>query len=90
MTDASATRMLPTDRIDYSAIIDRPALKLLGGARMAIWVIVNVEEWDPRGHAAHGADAAGRRACAVPDIPNWCWHEYGPTGRLLALHQGVR
>ena len=32
MTDASATRMLPTDRIDYSAIIDRPALKLPGGA----------------------------------------------------------
>ena len=40
-------RMLPTDRIAYSAIAERPALELPGGARMAVWVIVNVEEWDP-------------------------------------------
>ena len=44
---SSAKRMLPTDRIAYSAIAERPALKLPGGARMAVWVIVNVEEWDP-------------------------------------------
>src|ERR1051326_3297829 len=44
----TAGRMLPTDRIAYSAIADRPPLKLPGGARMAIWVIVNVEEWDPK------------------------------------------
>ena len=40
-------RMLPTDRIAYSAIAERAKLELPGGARMAIWVIVNVEEWDP-------------------------------------------
>ena len=40
--------MLPTDRIVYSAITDRPQLLLPDGARMAVWVIVNVEEWDPR------------------------------------------
>ena len=34
-----------TDRIPYSAIVDRPVLKLPGGARIAVWVIVNVEEW---------------------------------------------
>jgi allantoinase len=44
----AGSRMLPTDRIAYSAITDRPPLKLPGGARMAIWVIVNVEEWDPK------------------------------------------
>ena len=35
--------MLPTDRISYSAITERPQLKLPDGARMAVWVIVNVE-----------------------------------------------
>ena len=49
MTAASSgSRMLPTDRIAYSAITERPALKLPGGARMAVWVIINVEEWDPK------------------------------------------
>jgi allantoinase len=36
--------MLPTERIVYSAITERAPLKLPGGARMAVWVIVNVEE----------------------------------------------
>ena len=31
---SAAGRMLPTDRIAYSAIAERPALKLPGGARM--------------------------------------------------------
>jgi len=36
--------MLPTERISYSAIADRAPLKLPNGARMAVWVIVHVEE----------------------------------------------
>jgi hypothetical protein len=40
-------RLLPTDRIAYSAIAERPPLRLPDGARMALWFIVNVEEWDP-------------------------------------------
>ena len=36
---------LPKDRIPYSAIVDRPPLKLPGDARIAVWTIVNVEEW---------------------------------------------
>ena len=46
-------RMLPTDRISYLAITERAPLTLPDGARMVMWVIVNVEEWDPREHAAH-------------------------------------
>ena len=54
--------MLPTERIAYSPIAGRPPLKLPNGARMAVWVIVNVEEWDVKQtDAAHRADAAGRR-----------------------------
>src|SRR5258708_5797181 len=38
--------MLPRDRCDFSAIVDRPAMKLPGGARIVIWSIVNLEGWD--------------------------------------------
>ena len=38
--------MIPRERCDYSAIVDRPALKLPGGARIVIWTIVNLEVWD--------------------------------------------
>jgi hypothetical protein len=40
-------RMTPTpcNRIPYSAVVDRPALKLADAARMVLWTIVNVEDW---------------------------------------------
>ena len=38
--------MLPRERGDYSAIVDRPPLKLPGGARLVFWTIVNLEVWD--------------------------------------------
>ena len=38
--------MQPTERIAYSAITKRPPLRLPNNARMGVWVIVNVEEWD--------------------------------------------
>ena len=54
--------MLPCDRLAYSAITERARLKLPDGARMVVWVIVNVEEWDfDAANAAHGAHAARRR-----------------------------
>ncbi len=69
--------MLPTDRIDYSPITERAPLKLPAGARMAVWVIVNVEEWDatqPMPRTVLTPPAGGSPS---PDIPNWAWHEYG-------------
>ena len=69
--------MRPHDRIAYSPITDRPALRLPGGARLAVWVIVNVEEWDidqPMPRTVLTPPAGGSPS---PDIPNWAWHEYG-------------
>jgi hypothetical protein len=34
-----------SDRIPYQALIDRPTLVLTGGKRIAVWIILNVEEW---------------------------------------------
>ena len=69
--------MLPTDRISYSAITERPPLKLPDGARMAVWVIVNVEEWDPRETMPRTVLTPPAGGSPMPDIPNWAWHEYG-------------
>ena len=69
--------MLPTERISYSAINQRPPLKLPGGARMAVWVIVNVEEWDPTQPMPRTVLTPPAGGSPMPDIPNWAWHEYG-------------
>jgi len=69
--------MKPLERIAYSPITRRPALKLPGGARMVVWTIVNVEEWDieqPMPRTVLTPPAGGS---PMPDIPNWAWHEYG-------------
>jgi peptidoglycan/xylan/chitin deacetylase (PgdA/CDA1 family) len=69
--------MLPTDRIAYSAIAERPPLKLPDGGRMAVWVIVNVEEWDPEQPMPRTVITPPAGGSPSPDIPNWAWHEYG-------------
>jgi len=73
----SKQRMLPTDRLAYSAIAERPPLKLPGGARMAVWIIVNVEEWDPTQPMPRTVLTPPAGGSPMPDVPNWAWHEYG-------------
>jgi peptidoglycan/xylan/chitin deacetylase (PgdA/CDA1 family) len=69
--------MLPTDRIIYSPISDRPRLALPGGARMVVWVIVNIEEWNPLEAMPRTVLTPPAGGSPMPDIPNWAWHEYG-------------
>ena len=44
---------------------------------MAVWVIVNVEEWDPREAMPRTVLTPPAGGSPMPDIPNWAWHEYG-------------
>ncbi|MGA9088549.1 MAG: polysaccharide deacetylase, partial [Bradyrhizobium sp.] len=69
--------MLPTERITYSPISGRPSLKFPNGARMAVWVIVNVEEWDANLTMPRTVLTPPAGGSPTPDIPNWAWHEYG-------------
>ncbi len=69
--------MKPQERISYSAISDRPALKLPKGKRLAVWVIVNVEEWDINETMPRTVLTPPAGGSPMPDIPNWAWHEYG-------------
>ena len=65
------------DRVPYSAIIDRPKLALPNGARMAVWTIVNVENWDSTQAMPRTVLSPPMGNPLVPDLPNWSWHEYG-------------
>ena len=68
---------LPKDRVPYSAIVDRPKLSLPGGARLAVWTIVNVEEWSIERNMPRTVLSPPYGQPLLPDLPNWAWHEYG-------------
>jgi hypothetical protein len=69
--------MIPRERVPYSAIVDRPPLKLPGGARIVVWPIVNLEVWDISRPMARQVLPAPTGQVLLPDVPNWSWHEYG-------------
>jgi allantoinase len=66
-----------SDRIPYQAQVDRPRLKLPGGKKLAIWVILNVEEWRIENAMPRTVLSPPMGQPLLPDIPNWSWHEYG-------------
>src|SRR5258705_3995992 len=69
--------MLPTERFTYSAINNRPRLTLPGGARLAVWVIVNMEEWTPLERMPRPGLTRPGGGSPMPDVPNGAWPESG-------------
>ena len=67
----------PRDRLTYSPITDRPDLTLPGGARMAVWTIMNVEHWGSTKAQPRTILPPPMGQPLLPDVPNWSWHEYG-------------
>lgn len=61
-------------RFQYSALVDRAALKLPDGARIAVWVIPNIEHfaWKQRAVSIN-PNTAG----FVPDVLNTAWRDFG-------------
>ncbi len=85
--------MLPTERLRYSAIPQRKKLMLPDGARLAVWVIVNVEEWDINETMPRTVLTPPAGGAPLPDIPNWAWHEYGNRvgfWRMLEVFDDLR
>ena len=83
--------MQPRERTPFSAIVDRPPLRLPGGARVVVWTIVNLEVWDIARAMARQALPAPTGQPMLPDVPNWSWHEYGMrvgVWRFLDLFDG--
>ena len=60
------------DRFEYSAIVDRPRLEWPNGARVAVWVIPNIEHFL--------FDRPSTRIANLPvnpDVLNYSWRDYG-------------
>jgi allantoinase len=68
---------LPKDRVPYSAIVERPPLRLPDDGRLAVWTIVNVEEWSIERNMPRTVLPPPYGQPLQPDLPNWAWHEYG-------------
>lgn len=65
------------DRVTYEPIVSRPAFKLPNDARVAVWTIVNVENWLPDAPMPRTVLSPPMGQPLLPDVANWCWHEYG-------------
>ena len=68
---------MPNPRADFSPIFDRKPLRLPGNARVAAWVIINVEEWDINEPMARTILPTPQGRSVIPDIPNFAWFDYG-------------
>jgi len=69
--------MIPTKRLRYSAIVDRPPLALPDKARVVVWPVVNVEVWDVGRPMPRQVLPPPTGVTQLPDLPHWGWHEYG-------------
>jgi peptidoglycan/xylan/chitin deacetylase (PgdA/CDA1 family) len=78
-----------TDRIPYQALVDRPKLTLPGGKRLAVWVILNVEEWRIEGPMPRTVLPPPMGQPLLPDVPNWSWHEYGMRAGFWRQHAAL-
>lgn len=81
--------MALTDRIPYQAIVDRPRLHLPDGKRIAVWVIVNVEEWRIERPMPRTVLPPPMGQPLLPDVPNWAWHEYGMRAGFWRQHAAL-
>jgi allantoinase len=61
-------------RYDYSPIVDRKPWALPNGARVALWVIPNIEHFHFDSPATSIVDTTAR---LVPDVLNYSWRDYG-------------
>lgn len=78
----SKTAPLEHDRFAYSAIVDRPPLRWPNGARVAVWIIPNIEHFlfdRPSTPITHATMRL------VPDVLNYSWRDFGPRVGIWRL-----
>jgi allantoinase len=63
----------PGRYLTYSPIVDRPSIRWPNGARVALWVVPNVEhyEWEPESNPHRNAWPR------IPYIKGYSWRDYG-------------
>ena len=65
------------EKLPHQPIINRPKLLLKNNKKIILWVIVNLEVWDPDLPQPRNILPPPMNAPMLPDLPNWSWHEYG-------------
>jgi peptidoglycan/xylan/chitin deacetylase (PgdA/CDA1 family) len=78
------------DRVSYAPMHRRPRLQLPGAARVAVWTIVNVENWSPFGAMPRTLLPPPMGQPLLPDVPNWAWHEYGMRMGFWRILEALR
>jgi allantoinase len=62
------------DRFDFSPIVDRPPIRWPNGARVALWVIPNIEHFM---FDRPSTSITPLTAGFVPDVLNYSWRDFG-------------
>lgn len=75
MARAQETPASLPERFSYSAIVDRPPLVWPGNARVALWVVPNVEHYEYIPRAVRGPDPWPRTP--HPDVLGYATRDYG-------------
>lgn len=83
--------MLPRmERFAFRPLPGRPRFELPNRARIAVYLIINVEAWDFNQPVPRQYFAAPGGATVMPDVPNWSWHEYGMRVGFWRLLESLR
>jgi len=69
--------MIPRERVEFLPIEGRAPLRLDGGARLILWPVLALEDWDISRPMARMVISPPQGQPMLPDVPNWSWHEYG-------------
>ena len=69
--------MQPRERLEFVPIEGRPPLKAPDGARLIVWPVLALEDWDISRPMARTVIPPPQGQIMIPDVPNWSWHEYG-------------
>jgi allantoinase len=76
-TSPSGGALSARQRVPYEPITRRRPFVLPNDARIAVWTIVNIENWLPQDPMPRTILSPPMGQPLLPDLPNWCWHEYG-------------
>lgn len=80
---------LVSDRFEFVPMPERKPLLMPNKARIAVYLIVNIEAWDFERPVPRQYFGAPGGAAVVPDVPNWSWHEYGMRVGLWRLMESL-
>ena len=69
--------MIRSERLNYNPTIERKKLLIDKTTKLIVWVIVNIEVWDPTTPQPRNVLPPPMNTTMLPDLPNWAWHEYG-------------